>query len=146
MTSRIYSKGCTRRKIQDSHQGYVLYPHPNYPDYPYYTYPSIPPRPHPNISPHLYPRIPPHPICSCTYFTSSPICAPYGVSHQPCIPSLGYLYRPAPSIIPYSMLPNLLPPDLRPHYESRMSEHRSNRSNQRSNLMKVRSIYNRISR
>ena len=70
-TSRIYSKGCSRRNIQTSHQGRVLYPHQNYP---YYYYPNMPPHPHS--------RIPPHPICLCPYFTFNTIYASYGVAQH----------------------------------------------------------------
>ena len=91
---------------------------------------------------HPYPSIPPHPICFCPYCNSTPMYAPYVVSHHPNIPSLGYLHRP-PSILPSYMFQNLLPPDAPPHFSRRKSEHRRIMSNQRSNLLKNRRKYAR---
>ena len=81
----------------------------------------IPLQPHPNIPQHPYPRMPQQPICSCPYYTSTSIYAPYGVTNNPHIPYLGYLHQPAPIILPSSILPNLFPPDACPHSSPRMN-------------------------
>ena len=70
--------------------------------------------------------------------------APYVVTHHPHITSLGYLHIQN-SRIPSFVLPNLIPPDANPHSSIRMSEHRRVRRNQKSNVLKKRSIeYSRI--
>ena len=90
----IFQGLCKEKKIQNSHQVCVLYSHKNYPDY---CYTSMPSYPHPKIPPYPYKMMSPHPICLCTYCTSSPVYAPYGVARHTCIKYLGYLHRLPPS-------------------------------------------------
>ena len=112
-----YTTRCVQgENIQNSHHGCVFYPNQNHPFYYYYYYyTSMTPHPHPRISPQTYPSMPTHTILLCSYCTSTPIFAPYGVPHHPHIPSLVYLCQSTPSILTYSTYPNILSPDKRPH-------------------------------
>ena len=120
-----FTRGVRGENTKISNQGCFLYLDQNYP---YYHYPRMPPHPNTNITP--------HPICLCTYCNSSPIHESDGFSYHTNIPQFGYLYRPPLSIIPSSMLTDLLPTDLHYHSSRRTGEHRRKRSNKRSNLMK----------
>ena len=108
-------------------------------NHPYYSCPCISPHrhrsmsqhPHHNIPPNIYPIIPPHPIFLIQCFTSTPIYLPYVVTRYPHIPSLVYLHRSSRRL-PSSVLP--------PHYSKGMNEHRSKRSNRRSNEQKKKRI------
>ena len=66
--------------------------------------------------------------------------APYVVPHHRCIPSLGYLHRPSSRRL-YSMLTDLLPPEVLPNYSKSMIEQRIIRRNQRSNVVNQRRRY-----
>ena len=44
------------------------------------------------MPPNLYPSIPSHQVCLCPYCTSTPMYAPYVVTHYIHIPSLCYLH------------------------------------------------------
>ena len=81
-----------------------------------YPNPNMPPHLHTDIPSHPYPRIPTHPMYTCPYLTSNHIYEPYGFLHHTNIPYLGYLHLPTPNKLPFYMLPNLIPPDLRPNY------------------------------
>ena len=106
-------------------------PHQNHP---YYYYPIIPLHHHHNMPPRPYPIIQPNPFL-WTYCTPNSMYAPYVVPHHLHISCLDYLYRP-PSILPSSMVQNLLPPEELPYYSNIIDEQRSISSNQSSNLMK----------
>ena len=80
--------------------------------------------------------MPPRPISLFSYCNSSPIHEPYIVEHHPHTTYFGCLYFLPPGFIPSSMSPNLLPPDLSPNYSRIITEQRSNRRNQLTNLMK----------
>ena len=88
----------------------------------------------------------PHPIWSCPYCTSTPIYVPDGVPHHPNIPSLCYLNQTPPIRLTSYISPNLLYPDVTPHYSKMMSKHSRKRRNQRSNSTKKKRRYTRRSR
>ena len=105
---KMIVKGSVKRKIQNSHQGCLLYPYQNHP---YYSYTCMPPHPHPSMTIHPNPKIPTHPhpnipqhtICLCTYFTTSTMNAPYAVPYHPTIPFLGDLNSQPQIILPHSL-------------------------------------------
>ena len=72
------------------------------------------------MPPNLYPSMPPHLICSCSYFTSISVHAPYVVANHSHITSLGCLNL-LMSRLPPSIFPNLLPPDKIPRFSGSMS-------------------------
>ena len=98
---------------ENYHQNHPYYSYPRIPPHPHTR---IPPHPHQNMPPHTYPSMPTYPNLSYTYCTSTPVYAPYVVSHHPNIPSFVYLHRLT------SRLPSLTFPKLILHDASYVSD------------------------
>ena len=84
-------------------------------NHPYYSYSSMPTHPHQimpthiykNMLLHIYLIITPHQVFLCPCFNSTPMYAPYAVTHYPHIPYLGYLHTLSIILTSYVLPPHL---------------------------------------